>query len=81
MSDDETTQLKFEFSNPEAARHFLSWLCESGEQEHWDWMSVREQEEDGPITAVQIDYWQNDNKKFGEGTIIAECGRLDHADV
>jgi hypothetical protein len=26
---------KIEFDNEAAAKHFLLWLCESGEQEYW----------------------------------------------
>ena len=70
-------EIKFRFDNEEAAQHFLSWLCNSGEQQYWDWMEVREQEEKGPITVVRFDYWQHDNKKFGQGDVICECGRMD----
>lgn len=45
------------FDNPEAAEHFALWLCESGEQKYWEWMRIREEEEDGDITAINFDYW------------------------
>lgn len=61
--------LTIEFDNEEAAEHFASWLCESGEQSYWDWMEVREEEEDGDITAVSFDY-------CGGTKIVAACGRL-----
>lgn len=85
------TVLKIEFDNPEAAEHFAVWMTESGEQQYWDWMEVRETEEDGPITA-RFEYHvikdaskaSNDPERYGEflgnNTIIAKCGRLDRDD-
>jgi len=72
--------VKIEFDNEEAAMHFLTWLCGSGEQQYWEWMRYREDEEDGNITAVNFDYWSvvNGNLEFGKDlTIITKCGRLD----
>lgn len=64
-------RLVFEFESQEAAEHFKSWLCESGEQEYWMWMEVREREEDGDITATSFDY------HTGTEVIPAKCGRTD----
>jgi hypothetical protein len=50
-------KLTIEFASDEAARNFALWLCESGEQQYWDWMEYRErEEEDGDITAVGFQY-------------------------
>ena len=57
----ETGELVFKFANADAARHFKLWLCESGEQSYWDWMTEREQEEEGDITATSFDYHTDDN--------------------
>lgn len=72
---DKSTELKIEFANKEAAAHFMSWLCESGEQQYWNWMECREDdqlpEDDGiDITAIDFDY---DLKKH---TIKTTLGRL-----
>jgi ABC-type Fe3+ transport system substrate-binding protein len=66
------------FDNPEAAKHFISWLCGSGEQQYWDWMMVREKEEDGNITALNFDYWggTEDGEEFAKHPITTKCGRL-----
>lgn len=64
-------EVKISFANEEAARHFMIWLSEQGEQDYWTWMECREQEEDGKITAVRFDY---DTKDF---TIETTLGRLD----
>ncbi len=76
------------FASDEAADHFASWLCESGEQSYWDWMQVREEEEPGDITALSFGYHgpedetkaENDPARYGEflcdWVIRAECGRL-----
>lgn len=48
-------RLTFEFDNFESAEHFAYWLDGSGEQDYWQWMKYREQEEDGDIT-VSFDY-------------------------
>jgi hypothetical protein len=64
------TDLTFKFGSPEAAEHFKSWLCGSGEQHYWGWMEYREDEEDGPITGLRFNYHEND-------IIKVECGRLD----
>lgn len=70
-------EVKFVFDNEDAAKHFVTWLCEQGEQGYWQWMEVRETEESGPITVTRFDYWENDKKKFGEGDVLCECGRLE----
>lgn len=62
--------LTFEFENEAAANHFKTWLCESGEQQYWDWMEYREQEEKGNITGKDFDYWNG-------ATIKVACGRLE----
>ena len=72
-------KVTIEFDNEEAAKHFIHWLCGSGEQEYWEWMKCREQEEDGDITATSFDYWGGtlNGKEFGKHPIKAKCGRLD----
>jgi hypothetical protein len=71
--------VKFVFDNERAAEHFISWLCESGEQSYWQWMDYRETEEDGNITVLDFDYWgrTKSGKNFGKSDIICSCGRLD----
>ena len=75
------------FGSDAAAKHFALWLCGQGEQQYWDWMRYREQEEPGPITAVSFDYHNrnlalpDDNPNaYGEfledGIIRTELGRL-----
>lgn len=64
-------ELKFNFENEEAARYFLEWLSEMGEQEYWEWMRSRELECDGDITVLQYNY---DFDKYKVNTLI---GRLD----
>jgi hypothetical protein len=85
MSDKEIT---IKFANPEAARHFAVWLCESGEQSYFDWMRYREENEDGDITATSFHYHGPedetkdiaDPKRYGkfmcDNTIRTTCGRL-----
>lgn len=80
--------LSIKFANKEALDHFASWLCGSGEQQYWDWMETREQEEDGDITAVDFHYHgeedetkaKNDPQRYGafmaDNTIRTEVGRL-----
>lgn len=48
--------ITIEFDSAEAAIHFASWICESGEQDYWEWMKYREDEEDGDITVTEFDY-------------------------
>lgn len=76
------------FATDEAAEHFALWLCESGEQQYWDWMVARESEEPGNITAVEFDYHgpeddtkaKSDPERYGEfmcdWTIRTRLGRL-----
>jgi len=78
------TTLKIQFDSEEAARQFGYWLCESGEQQYWDWMSYRESDEDDtsePITAIAFHYfppWEGADVEFLEDwTIRTELGRLD----
>ena len=88
MSD--KIKLTMEFDNQEALEHFASWLCESGEQDYWQWMEVREEEEEeGNITALEFHYHgpedetktQDDPARYRgflcDNTIRTTCGRLD----
>lgn len=70
-----TSVLAFQFDNPEAMNHFWRWLCESGEQQYWDYMQYREEEEDGDITGLFFDY-----KKADGGAIFVKCGRFTESD-
>ena len=68
------SEVVFKFSNPVAAEHFASWLAGRGEQDYWEWMGDREEEEDGNITGLDFDY--------NEDLIISvKCGRLDVEDI
>lgn len=83
------TSISIEFNNEEAALHFAHWLCGQGEQDYWQWMECREQEEGGNITAISFHYHgpedetkaQDDPKRYGkfmcDNTIRTTCGRLD----
>lgn len=83
------TNITIEFSNPEAAEHFASWLCGSGEQGYWEWMQCREDEEDGDITATRFHYHgiedetkeESDPNRYGkfmgDNIIRTTCSRLD----
>ena len=72
MSD--KIDVKISFANKKAAKHFIIWLCEQGEQDYWTWMEYREQEEDGKITATKFDY---DMKNL---TVETTVGRLDKSE-
>jgi hypothetical protein len=73
-------EVKFVFDNEKAAKHFIVWLTEGGEQNYQDFMRYREEEEDGDITAVDFDYWGGiepaHDAKLGDFPILAKCGRL-----
>ena len=70
--------VQIHFDNEKAAKGFLLWLCEAGEQDYWNWQQYREQEEKGNITATNIDYFPNGAKEFAENLeAVASCGRLD----
>lgn len=67
------------FDSDEVAIHFAHWLCGSGEQEYWDWMRYREQEEEGNITALDFNY-HGESKRYefmSDWTIRTKSGRLD----
>ena len=64
------SEVTINFENEEAAKQFEVWLCEAGEQDYWDWMSCREDEKEGDITATRFKY------DFDNHTIDTECGRL-----
>ncbi len=70
-------EVKFVFDNEETAEHFISWLCGSGEQQYWQWMECREEDEDGDITVTDFDYWggTKDGDEFGKHDIICKSGR------
>lgn len=82
------TTIKIKFANEVAAKHFASWLCNSGEQEYWNAMEYREEDEEGDITATSFHYHGeedktknlNDADRYGEfmcdNTIRTTCGRL-----
>ena len=65
--------LTFSFNeNSKAAKHFLTWLCESGEQNFWAYMETQEEDHDDPdITITSFDYdWVNCE-------VLCSTGRLD----
>lgn len=53
-----------------AAEHFMSWLSGQGEQDYWNWMEYREQEEAGNITITAFNY------KYEKGEATLELGRV-----
>lgn len=69
MAKNYAENLLFQFDSPGAADHFFTWFHESGEQHYWDWMSEREQEEDGDITGLRF-------TKLKNGTVAVQCGRF-----
>lgn len=81
--------LVIRFETKEAAEHFALWLCEVGEQDYWNWMEYREQEDTRPITATRFHYHgpedetkaRNDPKRYGkflcDGIIRTTLGRLE----
>lgn len=88
-ADPKETTLQIKFANEAAAAHFALWLCESGEQDYWNWMEYREPEEEGDITATSFHYHgpedeskaEDDTERYGEfmcdNTIRTTVGRLD----
>lgn len=86
------TDIIIKFANKTAAHHFAIWLCESGEQQYWNWMEYREDEEDGDITVIDFEYHgeedktkaENDPKRYGkfmcDNTIRTTVGRLKRND-
>lgn len=87
MSKETVIQIKF--ANPEAAKHFASWLCNSGELDYWQWMEYRERKEKGDITATSFHYHgeedtskeETDPSRYGEfmcdNIIRTTVGRMD----
>lgn len=81
MADAKKT-LSIEFDNNEALEHFAHWLCGQGEQDYWQWMEYREQEDEGDITVVKFDYHCGKGgggiKSFvKDKTIRTQAGRMD----
>jgi len=71
-------ELKIQFANEKALKHFAGWLSGAGEQDYWQWMEYREQEEKGDITALNFKYRKGSGELFlGDNTIRTELGRLD----
>jgi len=89
MAKDKETIIQIKFANPKAARHFALWLCESGEQDYWNWQEYREEDEEGDITATEFHYHgeedetkaKDDPKRYGkfmgDNIIRTTVGRLD----
>jgi hypothetical protein len=83
------TTIKIKFDNPEAAKHFTLWLCEQGEQDYWEWMRCREENESGNITATSFHYHGKEDETkaktdperygpfMGDNIIRTTVGRLD----
>lgn len=55
MSDKEYT-VKIRFHSQQAGDNFVSWLCESGEQEYWKYMECQDMEEAGEDGVVIFHY-------------------------
>lgn len=55
---EEKHQVKINFHSKKSANHFITWLCEQGEQDYWVWMEAGDPEEDeGEVVGFQ--YWSN----------------------
>lgn len=78
----EKVDLIIKFADKTMADHFATWLCESGEQAYWDWMTERESSNEGDITAVSFNYHgENDSTEFmKDNTIRTVAGRLDDSE-
>lgn len=75
--------ITIKFDSEAAAMHFAHWLCGSGEQQYWDWMRYREQEEEGNITVVKFRYFPeepcSDDSFMADGVVRTTTGRLNDA--
>jgi hypothetical protein len=84
------TTITIEFDNKKAAEHWASWLCGAGEQDYWDYMRYREEDEEKDnITVISFHYHgsedetkaQDDAARYGgfmcDNTIRTICGRMD----
>ncbi len=58
------SDLIIKFPNKEAADFFASWLCNSGEQNYWEYMTYREEEfpNEKNITAISFHYHGEEDK-------------------
>lgn len=85
---DPKKDIVFRFGSPLVANHFALWLCESGEQQYWEWMTYREQEDEGmgcDITATIFHYHGEPgpdghgtlDEFMGDGIIRTTVSRLD----
>jgi len=60
-----------QFETEAAARYFREWLCESGEQDYWQYMEAREDDDpEDDITGLEFDYHHR------SGLIPVKCGRF-----
>lgn len=85
-----SSDIIIKFASAEAAMHFASWLCDRAEQDYWEWMRCREEDEEGDITVTRFHYHgvedetkaKNDPARYGkfmcDWTIRTTCGRLDN---
>lgn len=48
----ETHDIIIRFPNAEAAAHFSTWLCEAGEQDYWESMEYRQEEEPNELIVA-----------------------------
>lgn len=63
-----SNELTIRFDNPSMAAHFMTWLCEMGEQDYWQWMEgveCKEPPESEPITAALFEYEPDNNLIIG----------------
>lgn len=70
----EHVDVTFRFGNRRAAELFMDWMSNAGEQYYSADMDVREEEEEGPITARSFDY------NYERYLVTTECGRNDSQD-
>jgi hypothetical protein len=50
----------FRFETQEQRDAFVTWLCERGEQDYWQWMASDPEKE---ANTVDFNYWEKRNKK------------------
>lgn len=66
----------FKFTNKETKDHFCTWLCESGEQDFFQWMEVQTPDKSYSVKyhAEDESYGRGDSRRYGpflgEGVVM-----------
>jgi hypothetical protein len=69
LIESKSVELVIKFPNQEALKEFAVWLCESGEQQYWEWFDYNDETKSVAHLKVDFNYFVK-SKTFMKNNVI-----------